>query len=215
MIMQTRVAQLRFLMLVPVLGLAGCEASTGCDPARAGFVESLSCSNGGFQNRQAVLEQNLAASQANALEQRAAAARAGSEARAAQRDLATRRRELAQLDARLADLRARLQSAESRPGVDQAAVQQASLQLNDLARQQSKLSHQDPSDDDLRLIEDRQRKMTVILNSLWSLIDVKSAACLSYRVASAEKSLSMVSRDGAACAWISLICSTTVGSAAF
>ena len=57
----------------------------------------------------------------------------------------------------------------SRAQVDQyvAGLQaQASLQLNDLARQQSKLSHQDPSDDDLRLIEDRQRKMTVILNSL-------------------------------------------------
>ena len=35
-----------------------------------------------------------------------------------------------------------------------------------------------------------------------------------YRVGNADKSLRMVSRDGAACAWISLMCSRIVGSAA-
>ena len=39
-------------------------------------------------------------------------------------------------------------------------------QLDDLARQQSKISHQDPSDADLRIIEERQRKMMQILNDL-------------------------------------------------
>jgi hypothetical protein len=164
MINQIRLAQLCLLLLL--LGLAGCATSTGCDPAQAGFLESLGCSNGGFQNRQVMLEQNLAASRANALEQRAAASRAGAEARSAQRDLAARRQAMAQLDSRLAAMRSRLQSAESRPGVDQTAVHQASAQLNDLARQQSKISHQDPSDADLRIIEDRQRKMMQILNSL-------------------------------------------------
>jgi chromosome segregation ATPase len=163
---QIRVAQLRILMLAPLFGLAACEASTGCDPARAGFLEGMSCSNGGYQNRQAALEQNLAASRANALEQQAAAAHAGAEANAAQRDLATRRRALAQLDARLADLRSRLRSAESRPGVDQVAVRQASDQLNDLTRQQNEISHQDPPDGELRNIEQRQHKMMAILNGL-------------------------------------------------
>lgn len=163
---QMPVAQLRLLLLLPLPVLAACEAPTGCDPARAGFVESLSCENGGYQNRQAALEQNLAASRANALEQQASASRASAEASAAQRDLAARRRAMAQLDARLADLRARLQAAESRPGVDQGAVQQASTQLNELAREQSKISHQDPSDDELRAVEARQRKMTLILNGL-------------------------------------------------
>jgi hypothetical protein len=163
---QVRVAPRRFLLLLPLLGVTACEAPTGCDPARAGFIEGLSCSNGGYQYRQAALQQNLAASQANALEQQAAASRAGAEARTAQRDLATRRRALAQLDAHLADLRARLQAAESRPGVDQAAVQQASVQLNDLFRQQNEISHQDPSDADLRNIEERQHKMLATLNRL-------------------------------------------------
>jgi chromosome segregation ATPase len=161
-----RQVRLRSLLLLPLLGLAACEAPTGCDPARAGFVESLSCSNGGFQGRQAALEQDLAASRANALEQKASASRAGAEASAAQRDLAARRHAMTQLDQRLAEMRGRLQSAESRPNVDQAAVQQASAQLNDLARQQSKISHQDPSDADLRIIEERQRKMMQILNDL-------------------------------------------------
>jgi chromosome segregation ATPase len=155
----------RLLLLLPLTGLAACT-STGCDPSQAGFVESLGCSNGGFQSRQAALEQNLAASRANALEQRAAASRAGAEASVAQRDLAARRRSMAQLDARLADMRSRLQSAESRPDADQGAVQRASSQLNDLAREQSKLSHQDPDDGELRIIEERQRKMMQILNNL-------------------------------------------------
>jgi hypothetical protein len=163
---QIPLAQLRFLLLLPLFGLAACEAPTGCDPARAGLLESMSCSNGGFQNRQAALEQNLADSRANALEQRAAASRAGAEANAAQRDLAARRHAMAQLDSRLAEMRGRLQSAESRPGVDHVAAQQASAQLDDLARQQSKTSHQDPSDADMRIIEERQRKMMQILNGL-------------------------------------------------
>lgn len=161
-----RLAHLRLLLLTPLAGLAACEAPTGCDPARAGFLESLNCSNGGFQNHQAALEQDLAASRANALEQKASASRASAEASAAQRDLAARRRSLAQLDSRLADMRSRLQSAQSRPDANQAAVQQASTQLNDLARQQSKISHQNPSDEDLRIIEERQRKMMQILNDL-------------------------------------------------
>jgi hypothetical protein len=166
MMNQIRVAQLRFLLLAPLFGLAACEAPTGCDPARAGFLEGMSCSNGGYQNRQAALEQDLAASRANALEQQAAASRAGAEAGAAQRDLAARRRAMAQLDARLADLRSRLRSAESRPGVDQAAVRQASDQLNDLTRQQNEISHQDPPDGELRIIEERQHRMMTILNEL-------------------------------------------------
>jgi chromosome segregation ATPase len=166
MINPIRLTQLRLLVLLPLSGLAACEAPTGCDPARAGFLESLNCSNGGFQNRQAVLEQDLAASRANALEQRAGASRAAAEANSAQRDLATRRHAMAQLDSRLADLRSRLQSAESRPGVDQARVQQASAQLNDLSREQSKISHQNPSDADLQIIQERQRKMMQILNNL-------------------------------------------------
>ena len=166
MMNRIRITLPRFLLLLSLTALTGCVTSTGCDPAQAGFLESLNCSNGGFQNRQAMLEQNLAASRANALEQKAAASRAGAEASAAQRDLAARRRAMTQLDSRLAEMRSRLQSAESRPGVDQGAVQQASAQLNDLARQQSKISHQDPSDADLRIIEERQRKMMQILNDL-------------------------------------------------
>jgi len=163
---QNRVAQLRFLLLLSLPGVAGCEAPTGCDPARAGFLEGMSCSNGGYQYRQAALEQNLAASRADALEQQASASRAGAEARTAQRDLAARRHALAQLDAHLTDLRARLQTAESRPGVDQVAVQQATVQLDDLFRQQNEISHQDPSESDLRNIEERQHKMMATLNRL-------------------------------------------------
>jgi hypothetical protein len=157
--------KLRFLLLLPLAGLAGCS-STGCDPAQAGFLESLNCSSGGFQNRQAMLEQNLSASRANALEQKASASRAGAEASAAQRDLSARRHAMSRLDSRLAEMRNKLQSAESRPGADPSAVQQASAQMNDLSRAQSKISHQDPSDADMRVIEERQRKMMQILNDL-------------------------------------------------
>jgi hypothetical protein len=36
-----RPVRLRLLLLLPLLGLAACEAPTGCDPARAGFLERL------------------------------------------------------------------------------------------------------------------------------------------------------------------------------
>jgi hypothetical protein len=167
MMSNIRPARLRILLLVlPLSGLAACGAPTGCDPARAGFVESLNCSNGGFQNRQVLLEQNLAASRANALEQKAAASRAGAEAHAAQRDLAARRRAISQLDSRLAAMQSQLQSAGSRPGVNQAALIRATAQLNDLGHEQKQISHDNPSETDLRMIEDRQRKILQILNDL-------------------------------------------------
>jgi hypothetical protein len=166
MMSNIRLTQLRFLLLVPLSGLAACEAPTGCDPARAGFLESLDCANGGFQGRQAVLEQNLAASRANALEQKAAASRAGAEAHAAQRDLAARRHAMAQLDGRLAEMQGRLQSTGNRPGVNQAALIRATAQLNDLGYDQKQISHDNPAEADLRMLEERQRKMLQILNDL-------------------------------------------------
>lgn len=166
MIDRVRAAVLRFWPLLALLGLPACATSTGCDPARAGFVESLNCSNGGFQGRQAYLEQNLAASRANALEQQADAARAGAAADAAQQDLAERRYQLARLDVRLAEMRARLASAESQAGPNKAAIRQASVELNDLAFRQSHISHENPAAAELRTIEERQTRMMHILNDL-------------------------------------------------
>ena len=159
-------AKLRLLLLLPLPALAACEAPTGCDPARAGFLESLNCSQGGFQQRQFGLEQDLAASRANALEQQANASQAGAEARAAQRDLAQRRAALRRLDAKLADLRGQLQAAQNRPGVDQAAVQRASGEMNALQLRESQASHDNPSEAELRSIEEWQRKMLTTINNL-------------------------------------------------
>jgi hypothetical protein len=166
MMNQHRGMPLRFWPLLPLLCLAACEAPTGCDPARAGFTESLNCSNGGFQQRQAFLEQNLAASRANALEQQTDAGRAGAEANAAQRDLAARRREIEQLDSRLGELRGKLQTAASRPGVNEPTLRQATAELNDLEHEQRQISHDHPASSDLHMIEERQRKILQILNDL-------------------------------------------------
>jgi len=129
-------------------------------------VESLSCSNGGFQGRQAYLEQNLAASRANALEQQSQAEQASANAAAAQRDLAARRRTISRLDGRLAEMRGQLQTAASRPDVNEAAVRQATAQLNDLEHEQHLISHENPADADLHIIEERQQKILRILNDL-------------------------------------------------
>ena len=107
-----------------------------------------------------------AAAQANALEQRADAGRAAADANAAQRDLAARRRALARLDGQLAEMRSKLQATESRPGVDQTALQRASLELDGLQRQRNQISRDNPIEADLRAIEDRQRKVLRALNDL-------------------------------------------------
>jgi chromosome segregation ATPase len=161
-----RALPLRFLPFLPLAGLAACEAPTGCDPARAGLVESLNCENGGYQYRQAALEQNLAASRANALDQQAQASRASSAANAAQRDLAVRRGEIARLDRRLGEMRGQLNAVASRPGVNEAAVRQATAELNDLEHEQKLMSHENPNDADLRAVEERQRKVLRELNNL-------------------------------------------------
>jgi chromosome segregation ATPase len=161
-----RALLLRFLPLLPLAGLAACATSTGCDPARAGFMESLNCEQGGYQYRQAVLQQNLAASRAGALEQQAQAARAAGAANAAQRDLAARRREISRLDGRLGEMRGQLATVASRPGVNEAAVRQATAELNDLEHEQKQISHENPADSELRMIEDRQRKVLRELNNL-------------------------------------------------
>ncbi len=152
------------LILTSLVALAACS-TTGCDPSRASLLESMQCENGGFQNRQSFLQQNLNAAQANAEAQRQAANRAGSDAAEAQRSLAERRAELARLDRNIAELRRQIQLKMANRNVNQAAAQQTANEINMLQHQQD-LIQKDPGDSDLRAIDERQKKILKALQAL-------------------------------------------------
>jgi chromosome segregation ATPase len=144
--------------------LAACS-STGCDPARAGFLESLNCAGGGYQQREAYLGQGLAQAQANELERAYEAKQAGDSAAAAQQELATRRAEMARYDQQLARLRQKLNAAAARDNADQAAVHRVTVQLAELARQQD-AARANPTSVDLSAIQARQQRVVRMLDDL-------------------------------------------------
>ena len=156
------------LPVASLLALGACGAtSTGCDPARAGFLESMNCSNGGFQGRQAFLEQNLRGADANALNQRQRAIVADRDAKRAQSDLASRRRAVARLDGRIAEMRARLSRAETRPGVDRAEIVHARMELDRVERNQARIERLDPDEGMLRQNERDFEKLRGELKNLF------------------------------------------------
>jgi hypothetical protein len=148
------------------LALAGCS-STNCDPARAGFLESIGCSSsGGFGARQASLEGSLAQQQAQELQQRALAEHNSQEATAAQADLAKRRRDLANLDNKLAILRQELTQAQHREGVDRSALNDAERQVTDLQVTRRQLIATDPDPQALQRLMAREDKLLEMLKSM-------------------------------------------------
>jgi len=153
-----------FAVLTP-LAVAACT-STGCDPSRAGFIESLGCESGGFQTRQVVLQNSLAQTQAGMLQQQARAAQAHSDAVTAQADLARRRERLANLDASFATLRLRLKQAEARQNVDQQALAQARAEVDTLALQRREVRSSDPDPQRLNVLSARESKVLELLQTM-------------------------------------------------
>lgn len=149
---------------IAALALAGC-ASVDCDPSRAGFLDGIGCENGGYQRREAFLQQGAAQAQANALTQQASAFQAHTDATSAQTDLNTRRRELARLDARLNDLQRRVRAAKAGQTNDPQAVQRAESDFAALAQLQA-AARADPSAAELRAIDQRQSKLLKLLNDM-------------------------------------------------
>ena len=151
--------------LLAVFGVAGCT-STGCDPSRAGFVESLGCSGGGFQARQTNLQNSLAQQQAEDLEQQARAAQASQEATAAKADLAKRRRDLAKLDNRLTALRHELDQARHRGTADRTTLDHVSREVSDLQTERTQLIATDPDPQTMQRLMAREDKLMEMLKSM-------------------------------------------------
>ncbi len=155
---------MKWVSVGSLVALAACS-STGCDPARAGFLESLNCANGGYQQREAFLDQGLAQAQANALESQYNARQAEGTAAAAQQALAARRAEMAKYDSRLGELRRKLRIAAARDNTDQEAIRRVTLQLGELARQQD-AARANPTPVDLTAIQARQQRVVKMLEDL-------------------------------------------------
>jgi chromosome segregation ATPase len=157
-------ASLRLFPFVWLVALASCS-STGCDPSRAGFLEGISCTSGGYQQREAFLNQGVAQAQANMLEERAQAASAAQTAAAAQARLSARRQELTRLDARLAELRRQLQVTAARGATNQEELHRASARIAELSQMQA-TARTDPTEANLRAIQDRQQQVAKLLEEL-------------------------------------------------
>jgi hypothetical protein len=160
----TMQSSLKWIPVGLLVTLAACS-STGCDPARAGFLEGMNCSGGGYQQRQAFLDQGLAQAQANALEKAIEARQAADNAAAAQRTLAARQEEMAKYDQRLAELRRRLRVAGARDNADSEAIRRITLQLAELAHQQDTV-RSNPTQIDLTAIRTRQQRVVKMLDDL-------------------------------------------------
>jgi hypothetical protein len=156
------VRELRKLGAILLLtGITACT-STGCDPTRAGLIESMQCdSNGGYQQRTTFLQNGLSGAQANAAYQGNAAYRAGEDARAAQRDLATRRQELSRLDSRLAEIRRRVAALPQ----GNPSAQQMTVEVQQVEYRRTTLSTANPDDAALRDLDARETHLLRALSS--------------------------------------------------
>ena len=137
------------------MGLALLAACTpaDCDPTRADLFAGVGCTaSGSYAARVTGLQNNLAAAQANELQQRADASRVAGEAVAAQQDLNRRRSQLAVLDGRWRGLQRQLDEASRRQNVDQAAVRDAEAKLAALRAKRGQATPQ-TGDADLRALE--------------------------------------------------------------
>ena len=138
--------------LLPLLASCG-ATSTGCDPARAGFWESMHCSEGGFQARQAKLESELATAQGFRAQEAIAADAEAANAAKLKRGLVERQAALSALDDRLVAMKAQLQDAANWDGSDKAALQRIKARLEDLQRRKRQIARADPDDDEIRKID--------------------------------------------------------------
>lgn len=148
-----------------LLVVAACT-TTNCNPAQANLLESLQCEAGGFQVRQAALQNSLAQTQADELQQQARASQARQAAVGAQADLAQRRKRLTNLDAQLATLKQRLKQAALDRNVNQEALRQARSEMDDLERHRAQVNTPDPDAQHLDTLAARESNVLEILRSM-------------------------------------------------
>jgi len=141
-----------------LLGLAACTPQQ-CDPSQAGFFSGIGCAaSGSYATRNQALPGELPKPRAAAMQGRDQAQGEGARASQALLTRDQARRRLVAADQQTAQLRARLTAARARGGVDQARLNDAQAELDALQRQRAGLQR-GATDEDLRALEDHQRRL--------------------------------------------------------
>ena len=143
-----------------LLGLASCSAQQ-CDPARAGFLDGIGCEvSRGYIARTQAQQSALAQQNAAALTSRAQAQDEGARAGEAMLTRDQARQRLGAVDQQTARLRTQLASARARGGADQARLSAAQAELDALQRQRGGVPGGAATDDQVRALEARRRRLT-------------------------------------------------------
>jgi chromosome segregation ATPase len=149
--------------LIVLAVVAGCTTAD-CDPSHADLFAGIGCAaSGQYGARETGLRNDLAAAQANELEQKASAGRAAAQAQDAQRDLESKQQQVAILDGQLAALKRQVDAARRRQGVDQAALDRARAELAGLQARRAQLSPQS-NEAEIRALDEKTRELTRNLN---------------------------------------------------
>lgn len=141
-----------------LLGLAACTPQQ-CDPSQAGFFSGIGCAaSGSYATRNQYQQVELSQQRAAAEQSRDQAQGEGARASQALLTRDQARRRLVAVDQQTTQLRARLAAARSRGGVDQARLNDAQAELDGLQRQRAALQGRGATDEDIRALEDHQRR---------------------------------------------------------
>ena len=141
-----------------LLGLAACTPQA-CDPSQAGFFSGIGCAaSGSYATRSQAQQVELSQQRAAASQNFGQAQEEGARAREALLTRDQTRRRLAAVDGQNTQLRARLASARARGGADQARLDAAQSELDALQRQRALLQGRGATDQDIRALEERQRR---------------------------------------------------------
>lgn len=141
-----------------LLGLAACTPQQ-CDPSQAGFFSGIGCAaSGSYATRNQYQQVELGQQRAAAAQSRDQAQDAGARASQALLTRDQSRQRLGALDQQTAQLRARLNAARARGGVDQVRLNDAQSELDALQRQRAALAR-NATDEDVRRLEDRERRL--------------------------------------------------------
>ena len=141
-----------------LLALTACTPQQ-CDPSQAGFFSGIGCAaSGSYATRNQYQQVELAQQRAAAAQSRDQAQGEGARASQALLTRDQARRRLATVDQQNTQLRARLAAARSRGGVDRARLDAAQAELDDLQRQRAALQERGATNEDIRALEDHQRR---------------------------------------------------------
>ncbi len=142
-----------------LLGLAACTPQA-CDPSQAGFFSGIGCAaSGSYATRSQYQQVELAQQRAAAAQNFGQAQEEGARAREALLTRDQTRRRLAAVDGQNTQLRARLAATRAQGGVDQGRLDAAQAELDALGRQRALLGGRGATEQDIRRLEDQQRRL--------------------------------------------------------